>query len=89
MLTQTERFFYGQDFRCLRAAYITRAKIEAARTAESRSWMLDNGFELLDIPADQLLTDDGREVLLARGFSEAEIAALEADGVIVGARRKA
>jgi formyl-CoA transferase len=31
----------------------------------------------------------GREVLLARGFSEAEIAALEADGVIVGERRKA
>jgi formyl-CoA transferase len=31
----------------------------------------------------------GREVLLARGFSEAEITALEADGVIVGARRKA
>jgi formyl-CoA transferase len=31
----------------------------------------------------------GREVLLARGFSEAEIAALEADGVIVSARRKA
>jgi formyl-CoA transferase len=31
----------------------------------------------------------GREVLLARGFSEAEIAALEADGVIVGARRRA
>jgi formyl-CoA transferase len=31
----------------------------------------------------------GREVLLARGFSEAEIVALEADGVIVGARRKA
>jgi formyl-CoA transferase len=31
----------------------------------------------------------GREVLLARGFSEAEIAALEADGVLVGARRKA
>jgi formyl-CoA transferase len=30
----------------------------------------------------------GREVLLARGFSEAEIAALEADGVIVGERRK-
>lgn len=30
----------------------------------------------------------GREVLLARGFSEAEIAALESDGVIVGARRK-
>jgi hypothetical protein len=27
-------------------------------------------------------------VLLARGFTEAEIAALEADGVIVGARRK-
>ena len=67
MLTQTEKFFYGQDFRCLRAAYINRAKIEAARTAESRSWMLDNGFELLDIQADQLLTADGREVLRAHG----------------------
>ncbi len=30
----------------------------------------------------------GRDVLVARGFSEAEIAALENDGVIVGARRK-
>jgi len=30
----------------------------------------------------------GRDVLLARGFSEAEIAALENDGVIVGQRRK-
>ena len=30
----------------------------------------------------------GREVLAARGFSEAEIAALENEGVIVGARRK-
>ncbi|CAH0222538.1 CaiB/BaiF CoA-transferase family protein [Roseomonas sp. CECT 9278] len=30
----------------------------------------------------------GRDVLMARGFSEAEIAALENDGVIVGARRK-
>jgi formyl-CoA transferase len=30
----------------------------------------------------------GREVLAARGFTEAEIAALESEGVIVGARRK-
>ncbi|MBB5690570.1 CoA transferase [Roseomonas alkaliterrae] len=30
----------------------------------------------------------GREVLLARGFTEAEIAALENEGVIVGERRK-
>lgn len=30
----------------------------------------------------------GREVLAARGFTEAEIAALESDGVIIGARRK-
>ena len=29
--------------------------------------MLDNGFELLDIPADRLLTEDGREVLRAHG----------------------
>jgi formyl-CoA transferase len=30
----------------------------------------------------------GRDVLVARGFSEAEIAALENDGVIVQARKK-
>ena len=30
----------------------------------------------------------GREVLLARGFTEEEIAALENDGVIVQTRRK-
>ncbi|MBR0673874.1 CaiB/BaiF CoA transferase family protein [Neoroseomonas soli] len=32
--------------------------------------------------------EHGREVLLARGFTDAEIAALENDGVIVGTRRK-
>lgn len=67
MLTQTERFFFGQDFRCLRTAYIARARIEAERTVEARTWMLDSGFELLDIPDDQLLTADGREVLRAHG----------------------
>ena len=69
MLTQTERFFFGQDFRCLRTAYIARARIEAERTVEARTWMLDSGFELLDIPDDQLLTADGREVLRAHGKS--------------------
>ena len=54
-------------FSDVRNAYIERCRLESGRIADSRKWMLDNGFELLDIPADQLLTDDGREVLQAHG----------------------
>ena len=51
----------------VRSAYIDRVRIESGRIADTRQWMLDNGFELLDIPADRLLTEDGREVLRAHG----------------------
>lgn len=55
------------DIATVRAAYITRSRIESGRVADTRQWMLDNGFELLDIPTDRLLTEDGREVLRAHG----------------------
>lgn len=55
------------DIATVRAAYITRSRIESGRIADTRQWMLDNGFELLDIPTDRLLTEDGREVLRAHG----------------------
>lgn len=55
------------DHQTVRSAYIDRVRLENGRIADTRQWMLDNGFELLDIPADQLLTDDGREVLRAYG----------------------
>ena len=55
------------DFPTVRAAFIARARLESGRIADTRQWMLDNGFELLDVPADRLLTDDGREILRAHG----------------------
>lgn len=55
------------DIATVRTAYITRSRIESGRIADTRQWMLDNGFELLDIPTDRLLTEDGREVLRAHG----------------------
>lgn len=55
------------DFPTVRAAFIARARLESGRIADVRQWMQDNGFEVLDVPADQLLTDDGREVLRAYG----------------------
>ena len=51
----------------VRAAYIARVRLESGRIADTMQWMLDNGFELLDIPDGQLLTDDGREVIHAHG----------------------
>lgn len=54
-------------FDVVRKAYIIRARVESGRIADARQWMLENGFELLDVPADQLLTKDGREVLHAYG----------------------
>ena len=55
------------DFPTVRAAFIARARLEYGRIANATQWMLDNGFELLDIPDGRLLTDDGREVLRAHG----------------------
>ena len=51
------------DMETVRTAYIDRARIESCRIADTKQWMLDSGFEVLDIPSDQLLSDDGREVL--------------------------
>ena len=67
MITNIERLFSVCEFSDLRSAYIDRSRLESGRIADARQWMLGNGFDLLDIPADQLLTDDGREVLRAHG----------------------
>lgn len=66
MINIKEKMF-ASPFADVRDGFIARARIESGRIADTRQWMLDNGFELLDIPADQLLTDDGREVLRAYG----------------------
>lgn len=72
MLSHTDRlhqFLSKFDHATVRTAYIQRVKEESGRIADTRQWMLDNGFELIDAPADRLLTDDGREILRAHGKS--------------------
>ena len=66
MIYEHEYIFQGSFYE-IRKAYVARARIESGRIADARQWMLDNGFELLDVPADRLLTDDGREILHAHG----------------------
>lgn len=66
MITRIEKLMHA-PFAAVRDAYIARARIESGRIADARQWMLNNGFELLDVPDDALLTDDGREILRAHG----------------------
>lgn len=51
----------------VRRAYIDRVRVETGRTSDAQQWLINAGFEQIDIPAGQLLTDDGREVLMAHG----------------------
>ena len=67
MIRKYEKVILSGAFDDVRSAYISRAKWEAGRIADARQWMLDNGFEALDIPDGQLLADDGREILHAHG----------------------
>lgn len=60
---------FAAPFADVRSGFIARARLEAGRTADARTWMVDNGFELLDVPDDRIMTDDGREVLRAHGKS--------------------
>lgn len=67
MIKKLEKFFALSTFGDIRAAFIARSRLESGRIADTRQWMQDNGFDLLDIPEDLLLTDDGREVIRAHG----------------------
>jgi len=72
----------------------------AAHTAHRQMIAESGAFRALNTPiklsrtpggarsAPPRFNQHGREVLLSRGFTEAEIAALEGQGVIVGSRRK-
>ena len=55
------------DVATVRAAYISRVRLETGRITDARKWMADNGFELLDVSSPRLLADDGREILHAHG----------------------
>lgn len=67
MIQRIERIFATIGFADVRAAWISRARLESGRIADTRQWMLDNGFEMLNVSADALLTDDGREILHVHG----------------------
>lgn len=70
MITMSEKLAAQLDlmsFSDVRTLYINRARIESGRRERVEAWMLDNGFEPLDVPDDALLTADGREILRAHG----------------------
>lgn len=70
MLDQAEKLMAvlaRHDVATVRAAYISRVRLETGRITDARKWMADNGFELLDVSAPRLLADDGREILRAHG----------------------
>ena len=67
MVSKTERMLAAVPFSEIRKMWVSRARLESGRIADTRQWMLDNGFEMLNVSEDALLTDDGREILHAHG----------------------
>lgn len=70
MITEKEKMIAlinSAKWEDVKSAYILRARLAAGRISTARQWMLDNGFEQLDVQGDALLTVDGREVLRAHG----------------------
>ena len=70
MINMLDRTFAHSDYSAVRAAYIARTRLEKQRIVDFDAWMLDRGFELLDVTGitdDNVLTDDGREILRAHG----------------------
>lgn len=67
MLSSLERAFAVEPLGVIRKQWIQRCLTERANTDGARAWMLNNGFECVDISSGQLLTPDGREVLHAHG----------------------
>lgn len=67
LIKSIEKIMFDTEFRTLRSAYISAARRNAGRIADSMQWMVGRGFELLDVDKDRLLTDDGREILRAHG----------------------
>ena len=70
MITREERAlaaFAVVDFSLARSSWISRARAEAGRKATVFDSMREIGFAPIDVPAGQLLTEDGREILHVHG----------------------
>ena len=70
MITSSEKLsahLAMHDMSIVRASYISRCRLESGRISDTRIWMVEHGFEVIDVPDGCLLSDDGREILHAHG----------------------
>lgn len=70
MITSSEKLsahLAMHDMSIVRASYISRCRLESGRISDTRIWMVEHGFEVIDVPDGCLLSDDGREILRAHG----------------------
>lgn len=84
MLSKAEKIILTEAWQNIRRLYIMRALAESDHRRSALQWLANNGIELLDIPADQHLTDDGREVLRAHGKAYALRPEMHAKRLAVG-----
>lgn len=67
MIKKIEKEIYTASFIDVRAAFIARSRFESGRISGALQMMEREGFEQIDIPEGQLLTEDGREILHVHG----------------------
>lgn len=68
MLNIQEKMF-AAPFSDVRDGFIARARLESGRIADARLWMVNMGFEEVEPEPEQIITRDGREIILAHGKS--------------------
>lgn len=67
MLTQLEKVVWASDFDVLSAVFQARAKFESVNHDELDQQMISDGYQPVVASPDQMLYDDGREILRAHG----------------------
>ncbi|MDO9584388.1 MAG: hypothetical protein Q7J24_14955 [Desulfomicrobium sp.] len=72
MIDSREKLYFlmlREPFSRVRTAFIQRSRVESDRIKDSRLWMEEQGFEVVDVDKAALVTRDGREV--QHGFGKA------------------
>lgn len=87
MITKNEKIIFmlsSVPFKVAREAWISRARIEAGRISDTKKMITEKGFVPVEVTADAVMTDDGREILRMYGSAYALRPEVHAERLRIG-----